>query len=139
MAPAKSKEELYAAEQAKKAQNKLLLGFIAEQKVLMLLGLPFMFLGSITDFVFPDYIGRVADALRAGEWDLLDEIVIWWMACMFTSATCAVLRDVIFGMTSERIGTRIRQRLFESVIQKDVAFFDDNLTGDILSRLQSDT
>ena len=79
---------------------------------------------------------------------MVSEILSTWVACMFVSAACAFLRDVLFGMTSQRIGTRVRQRLFEAVIKKDVSFFDDNRTGDIrksyasnqvVSRISSDT
>lgn len=33
----------------------------------------------------------------------------------------------------------LRQKLYDTVIRKDISFFDDNRTGDILSRLGSDT
>ena len=33
----------------------------------------------------------------------------------------------------------LRQKLYDTVIRKDISFFDDNRTGDILSRIGSDT
>jgi len=39
---------------------------------------------------------------------------------------------------SERISKNIRTDYYTSVINQDVAFFDDRRTGDLLSRLNSD-
>ena len=41
-------------------------------------------------------------------------------------------------MMSERIARNMRNDLFESVINKDVSFFDERRTGDLVSRLDSD-
>ncbi|KAG7205623.1 hypothetical protein KM043_007586 [Ampulex compressa] len=38
----------------------------------------------------------------------------------------------------ERVATNLRQDLFKSIIMQDVAFFDKNRTGEIVSRLTSD-
>ena len=58
---------------------------------------------------------------------------------MIFSAACAFLRDTLFGVASERLGASLRLKLFAAVIEKDVAFFDENRTGDICSRISSDT
>jgi len=39
---------------------------------------------------------------------------------------------------SERISRRLRFDFFDSIINKDVAFFDERRTGDLLSRMNSD-
>merc|ERR1712166_261302 len=46
---------------------------------------------------------------------------------------------LIMGTASQRLGERLRSGLFEALILQDVSFFDDNRTGDILSRIGSDT
>jgi len=46
---------------------------------------------------------------------------------------------LIFGVTSERIGRSVRTTLFKTLISKDVTFFDNNRTGNLLSRIGSDT
>ena len=45
----------------------------------------------------------------------------------------------IFGLIGERIGNSLRKRLFSSLINKDVEFYDENRTGDLISRISSDT
>ena len=40
---------------------------------------------------------------------------------------------------SERIARSLRQDTFDSVVNKDIEFFDSNKVGELLSRLNSDT
>lgn len=49
------------------------------------------------------------------------------------------LNKMIFGYTCELIGKSVRSKLFDSVIRKDITFFDETKSGDIISRLVSDT
>ena len=42
-------------------------------------------------------------------------------------------------MASQRLGRNLRQIFYESLIKKDIQFFDNNKSGDMLSRLDSDT
>ena len=67
------------------------------------------------------------------------EIMFVWIVVILISGVCSLIRDVIFGMASEKIGASVRHRLFESIIRKDVNFYDNIRTGDLLSRLGSDT
>lgn len=54
------------------------------------------------------------------------------------SAVCAGLRAAIFGVMSERIARNLRKDFYESMVNKDIAFYDDRRTGDLLSRLNND-
>jgi ATP-binding cassette subfamily B (MDR/TAP) protein 10 len=39
---------------------------------------------------------------------------------------------------SERLALRMRADYFENIINKDIGFFDERRTGDLLSRLNTD-
>lgn len=39
---------------------------------------------------------------------------------------------------SERIARNLRRDFYNSIISKDVAFYDERRTGDLISRLNSD-
>lgn len=58
---------------------------------------------------------------------------------MVISAVCGAIRDLLMGNASQRLGANLRVSLFTSLVNQDVAFFDDNRIGDILSRIGSDT
>ena len=49
------------------------------------------------------------------------------------------LRALTFGYALARVNIRIRSRLFGAIVRQEIGFFDENLTGDITSRLTSDT
>ena len=110
---------------------KLLGKFLCQQWWLLLIAMPFLFLGSITDFFFPDFVGRIVQATIDLEYAEADKILTAWVIFMIVSAVAGAIRDVIMGATSQRLGTAMRQALFRSLIHQDVAFFDDNHIGDI--------
>lgn len=119
--------------------NALIFKFLWEQKGWVLLGMPFMFLGSLTDFLFPNFIGDTISALTAGRYDDVNTYIWKFLVIIVASAICSFIRDFIFAYASESLGMSLRQKLYDTVIRKDISFFDDNRTGDILSRIGSDT
>lgn len=107
-----------------------------EQKWTMICAAPFMFFGGITDFLFPNLIAQCIDAMKQGD----DEGIFYnlkvWSVIILIGATCTALNSYLFGITSERLGESLRNKLFTSLIVKDVAFYDEVRTGD-LCKLQS--
>ena len=67
------------------------------------------------------------------------EQMIRWSIYILVGALGSMLNNLIFGVVSERIGNSLRKRLFEKLIYLDCAFYDESRTGDLLSRLNSDT
>ena len=51
----------------------------------------------------------------------------------------AGLRSTVFSIGVTRINIKIRQQVFRALIEQKISFFDKNKTGDLLSRLSSDT
>ncbi|KAL2915805.1 hypothetical protein HK105_204752 [Polyrhizophydium stewartii] len=53
---------------------------------------------------------------------------------------CTFAQNALFGMASEILTERIRERVFASILRQDVGFFDDeaNATGVLTSNLSSD-
>jgi len=81
----------------------MLWGFVFEQWPLLLLGLPFMFAGSLIDLVAPNYVGKIIDQFKAynfeGERGVFDLLIEWIMWTLFSGA-CTFVREAIFGITS---------------------------------------
>ena len=50
---------------------------------------------------------------------------------MTCGAVASFLNKMIFGYTCERMGKSVRAKLFDSVIRKDITFFDETKSGDI--------
>ena len=98
-----------------------------------------MFLGSAIDFLAPNYIGSLINKFSEKDFTGVRDVVIEWVGVAVFSALCSALREGIFGVASQRLGRNMRQMFFESLINKDVNFYDNFRTGDMLSRLGSDT
>lgn len=98
-----------------------------------------MFLGSLTDFLSPNFIGLTITALTKGDYKKVDEYIWKFVVIIVATAIASMIRDYIFAIASEALGMSLRQKLYDTIIRKDIQFFDDNRTGDILSRLGSDT
>jgi ATP-binding cassette subfamily B protein len=60
------------------------------------------------------------------------------MVVVILSALANAFRSLIFHSMSERIARNLRQDFYNSIVNKDVAFFDERKSGDLLSRLNSD-
>ena len=125
-----------------KDAKKLLWRFVGEQWCLLLVGLPFMFAGSLIEFLAPNIIGRIMDQFRVENFEGdggVYELIVTWMFWLVISSLCSFTRELLFGITSQRLGFSLRNDLFKAIIDKDVTFFDNFRTGDMLSRLGSDT
>ncbi|KAG7360075.1 efflux ABC transporter permease/ATP-binding protein [Nitzschia inconspicua] len=49
------------------------------------------------------------------------------------------LRAAILGVIGERMVARLRYKLFGSILKQEIAFFDEHKSGELVSRLGSDT
>ncbi|XP_019504588.1 PREDICTED: ATP-binding cassette sub-family B member 9 isoform X2 [Hipposideros armiger] len=67
-----------------------------------------------------------------------------WSSSPRPSLSCACwplagIRGGIFTLIFARLNIRLRNRLFRSLVSQETSFFDENRTGDLISRLTSDT
>jgi len=52
---------------------------------------------------------------------------------------CGFVRSSIMSVAGERVVARLRNALFSSILRQEIAFFDEHKTGELVSRLGSDT
>ncbi|XP_062502331.1 ABC transporter B family member 1-like isoform X2 [Corticium candelabrum] len=87
----------------------------------------------------PRYFGKVIDAAVQKNRGKMNEDV-WILLGVFLAGSIAgMFRSFFFVLAGERLVARLRQRLFGSVMKQEVAFFDVTRTGELTSRLSSDT
>ncbi|XP_055487154.1 antigen peptide transporter 2-like [Leucoraja erinacea] len=100
----------------------------------------FLALAVIGGMFVPYYTGKVIDILGS-QYD--QRIFLFAIFCMCAtsmgSSIAAGLRGGLFTFTMSRLNRRIRSQLFSSLVQQEIAFFDATKTGDITSRLSTDT
>ena len=49
------------------------------------------------------------------------------------------LRGMIQGVIGERVVARLRCNLYKQILRQEIAFFDEHKSGELVSRLGSDT
>ena len=54
-------------------------------------------------------------------------------------ALAGLSRSAILGVTGERLVARLRLKLYQSILRQEIAFFDEHKSGELVSRLGSDT
>ena len=107
----------------------------------MCIGMISLILGSGSNFAVPYLIGVVVDAMSGAEndWDQINFYCIMMAAIVIGSGVAVWIRGYTFNTMSEKIAQTVRYDLFYFLIHKDVTFFDETKTGEILSRISSDT
>jgi len=98
-----------------------------------------------TGLVNPLIIAKGYDALvnpELEENERLTEINKYMSLVMFVflvGTFAGFLRASLLGVIGERVVSRIRNRLYASILKQDMAFFDEHKSGELTSRLSSDT
>ena len=111
----------------------------------------FLLLAAIAQVYIPRFTGNILDALaKAFSTDddnppsIFDVpgFVFNVKMLVLSSILCGVfsaVRGSIFTVVGGRVNVRLRVQLMDSLLAQDVGFFDITKTGDITSRLSSDT
>ncbi|CAM9181512.1 unnamed protein product [Chrysoparadoxa australica] len=100
-------------------------------------------LGSGAGMLLPHIFGRVIDALGdAGTVKsiaAMHEMTLLFVCAAGVSAGATSLRVGLLEVIGQRVGNRLRKRLFANLLnQQEMAFFDQNKTGELANRLSTD-
>lgn len=105
----------------------------------LILGFLFLVVSSGASLVYPQLIRWMVDnVLQPKRYDLLFPAVAFLFSAFVIQGLFGSLRYYVFTLSGERIVLRLRQRLYESILSQEVAFFDFQRTGELMSRLASD-
>lgn len=104
------------------------------------LALVFLIGTAAAEIFIPFYTGLVIDsiAIEKDRSKFLYSILIMTLISLVASIA-AGLRGGIFTFVMARFNIRINNHLFNSLLKQEIGFFDNTKTGDIISRLTSDT
>ncbi len=99
-----------------------------------------LILGSIGTLAAPKGVEMLLQALRRPDGHaLLTRGALGLLALFAVGGVFDFLRAWLFTLAGERVVTRLRKRLYGSVIRQEVGFFDAQRTGELLNRLSADT
>lgn len=150
-----------------KAKLSDLLNVCAPDRYLIMLASVFLLCAAIANIFVPKYTGKILDALVAEAGD--DSPMLWYgnstddddsgdhgggsivripgfvkniellVLASILGGVFGGVRGAIFTLVGARVNVRLRIKLMDSLLSQDIGFYDTTRTGDITSRLSSDT
>ncbi|MES2803595.1 MAG: ABC transporter transmembrane domain-containing protein [Bdellovibrionota bacterium] len=106
----------------------------------LLWGLFFLVLSSIAGLIYPQFVRWMVDnVLTAKDYVLLNKVVLGLFVALSISMVAGSVRYYLFTISGERIVLKLREQLYRSILKQEVTFFDFNRTGELMSRLSSDS
>ncbi len=106
----------------------------------LLWGVFFLVISSAAGLAYPQAIrALVDDALSQKSIQSVDRVALIMAVVLVVQGLATALRYVLFTTVGERVVTRLRSQLYAALLRQEVAYFDVRRTGELTSRLASDT
>ncbi|MEQ1565603.1 MAG: ABC transporter transmembrane domain-containing protein [Myxococcota bacterium] len=95
---------------------------------------------SAMNLIYPVAVQRMVDAISGkGDWIGFNTTAGGLVVLFFIQAVFSMVRAWLFTVAGERVVARLRNDLYRAVLAQDLSFFDTTRTGELTSRLSSDT
>ncbi|XP_006797656.1 ATP-binding cassette sub-family B member 9 [Neolamprologus brichardi] len=117
-----------------------LLSYCKKDAELLSVAVLFLIISAVCEAFIPYYYGKAIDSIVVHQsMEYFAKPVIILAALALASSLAIGVRGGVFTLTFARLNLRLRNHLFRTLMRQEIAFFDENHTGDILSRLSADT
>ena len=138
--PASITQIVSKPEQEPKIQLKRLIALARPELPRLTVGTIALLISSATVLIYPQVIRFIVDGLAGRDAPIsLDTGVILLVLLFLVQSPFAMLQSWLFTVAGERIVARLRTRLFDAILGKDMEFFDHRRTGELTNRLTADT
>ncbi|KAL2084425.1 hypothetical protein ACEWY4_019943 [Coilia grayii] len=122
------------------ASLKRLLGYMKPYAWRFTAVISLVIISSLGEMAIPHYTGQMTDwIMNEDKPEAFSEAITIMTMITIASAVCEFVCDLIYNVTMSRIHTFIQGLVFQSVLKQEIAFFDKSTTGDIVSRITTDT
>jgi ABC transporter fused permease/ATP-binding protein len=98
----------------------------------------FLLIGGAAGLAYPQVVRVLIDAALARGAATINKAAIAMAVIFAVEALAVALRYYLFSIAGERIVTRLRETVYRSIIEQEIAFFDARRTGELTSRLTAD-
>ncbi|MBQ8800189.1 MAG: ABC transporter ATP-binding protein [Lachnospiraceae bacterium] len=121
---------------------KRLLRYMANFKFHLLLALVLAISSNLLALVGPSLSGKAVDAIALGK-GKVDFSTVWYYAGLMivfyvVSALLSYGLSILMLHIAQRMAARMRQQVFDRLLELPVSYFDRNQAGDIISRVSYD-
>lgn len=132
-----------------KLSLKRLLGEARPELCLIICATICLFGSAMMNLTIPYFFGRIIDAItgqsatagntQAHQEEELTNAVFGLIIVTAVGAVFTFGRGYMFNYAGERVVARLRNKVFHAIMQQEVGFFDATRTGELISRIGSDT
>jgi ABC transporter fused permease/ATP-binding protein len=92
------------------------------------------------NLVYPYAVRWMIDAIiGAPTWIAFDSAAALLLVLFLVQSVFAMIRSWLYTIAGERVVARLRRDVYAAILTQDTAFFDRSRTGELTSRLSSDT
>ena len=116
-----------------------LLPFLRPYRMLIVFGAVVLLLTALLSLGLPVVVRRMLDDFLAGETVFLDRYFGFALGAVALFAFGTALRTYLISRLGEHVVTDVRKAIFNRVIDLSPAFYSNILTGEVLSRITTDT
>ena len=113
--------------------------FLRPYRLLMAGALTALVATAMISLALPLAVRRVVDTFNTGEAELLDQYFMAALAIAGLLAVGSALRYALVTRLGERVVADIRKATFDRVISMSPVFYEKIMTGEVLSRITTDT
>ena len=111
---------------------------VAPHRRSLVLGLASTILCSLAAAWVPYWSGRAVHALELRAWQLSRHYLVWMLAFTLVAGVGRYLmRNILIGL-SRTVEKRQREEIYDFLLCMPYAFFEQNLIGDLMSRIGDD-
>ncbi|CAO4376966.1 unnamed protein product [Caenorhabditis nigoni] len=84
------------------------------------------------------YSKMMSAAIQVKSFDVLKKACLHFAFVQFSEATCNTIRYICMQYAERLTARNIRVGLFKAILHQDISFFDENKTGQLMSRITHD-
>ena len=111
---------------------------VAPHRRILVLGLAATLVCSLAAAWVPFWSGRAVHALELRQWPLSRNRLVWMLAFTVVAGLGRYLmRNTLIGLSRE-VEKRQRAELYDSLLARPFSFYEQNLIGDLMSRMGDD-
>ncbi|XP_041843109.1 antigen peptide transporter 1 [Melanotaenia boesemani] len=122
------------------ASLKRLMGYMLPYRWRFAVVLILVVLSSYGEMAVPRYTGQMADwIINDGAPDAFREAITVMTLMTIGSAVLEFVCDLMYNITMSLIHTSVQGAVFQAVLKQEIAFFDASSTGELVSRITTDT
>ena len=129
--------EVEKPKEGRKTLRRLLTYFGKELKMMIAL-LAAVFIIVICSVYAPRLQSNAIDYIAAGQFSMLTPVLLTMIGLYLVNSVCTFIQTRFSAILSQRVVKKMRQDLFQSIVNLPIKYLDSHPHGDIMSRMTND-